>query len=115
MLERDGRTGGCCAQAQRFRASVARAVLASDLGGEVHLEFAPQGLVCTIDVPYPRGAPDEPRRPMRVLVVEDEFLVALQIEDDLVAAGYSVIGRSRASHSRFPQSAHTRSISRPLT
>jgi DNA-binding response OmpR family regulator len=28
----------------------------------------------------------------RVLVVEDEFLVALQIEDDLVAAGYSVIG-----------------------
>ncbi|WP_027997551.1 PAS domain S-box protein [Sinorhizobium arboris] len=31
-------------------------VLASDLGGEVHLEFAPQGLVCTIDVPYPRGA-----------------------------------------------------------
>lgn len=32
-------------------------VLASDLGGEVHLEFAPQGLVCTIDVPYPRGAP----------------------------------------------------------
>lgn len=28
----------------------------------------------------------------RVLVVEDEFLVALQIEADLVAAGYSVIG-----------------------
>ncbi|AFL49822.1 PAS domain S-box-containing protein [Sinorhizobium fredii] len=29
-------------------------VLASDLGGEVQLEFAPQGLVCMIDVPYPR-------------------------------------------------------------
>lgn len=29
-------------------------VLASDLGGEVQLEFAPHGLVCTIDVPYPR-------------------------------------------------------------
>ncbi|WP_037469956.1 PAS domain S-box protein [Sinorhizobium fredii] len=29
-------------------------VLASDLGGEVQLEFAPQGLVCTIDIPYPR-------------------------------------------------------------
>ncbi|HXV31987.1 MAG TPA: response regulator [Sinorhizobium sp.] len=28
----------------------------------------------------------------RVLVVEDEFLVALQIEDDLTAAGYTVIG-----------------------
>ncbi|MEY9999931.1 PAS domain S-box protein [Sinorhizobium fredii] len=31
-------------------------VLASDLGGEVQLEFAPQGLVCTIDIPYPRDA-----------------------------------------------------------
>jgi DNA-binding response OmpR family regulator len=28
----------------------------------------------------------------RVLVVEDEFLVALQIEDDLLSAGYTVIG-----------------------
>ncbi|QFI69818.1 response regulator [Sinorhizobium alkalisoli] len=28
----------------------------------------------------------------RVFVVEDEFLVALQIEEDLVAAGYAVIG-----------------------
>ncbi|MBP1884610.1 response regulator [Sinorhizobium mexicanum] len=28
----------------------------------------------------------------RVFVVEDEFLVALQIEDDLVAAGYVVVG-----------------------
>ncbi|OAP39934.1 histidine kinase [Sinorhizobium glycinis] len=31
-------------------------VLASDLGGEVQLEFAPQGLVCTIDIPCPREA-----------------------------------------------------------
>ncbi|AUX80019.1 PAS domain S-box protein [Sinorhizobium fredii] len=29
-------------------------VLASDLGGEVKLQFAPQGLVCMIDIPYPR-------------------------------------------------------------
>ncbi|MDK1387855.1 hypothetical protein ILFOPFJJ_05340 [Ensifer psoraleae] len=28
----------------------------------------------------------------RVFVVEDEFLVALQIEDDLIAAGYVVVG-----------------------
>ncbi|MQW89475.1 response regulator [Sinorhizobium saheli] len=28
----------------------------------------------------------------RVLVVEDEFLVALQIENDLAAAGYTVVG-----------------------
>ena len=32
-------------------------VVASDLGGEVHLEFAPQGLICTIDVPYPLETP----------------------------------------------------------
>ncbi|THK36121.1 PAS domain S-box protein [Ensifer sp. MPMI2T] len=31
-------------------------VLASDLGGDVRLEFASQGLNCTIDVPYLRGA-----------------------------------------------------------
>ncbi|MCA1449894.1 PAS domain S-box protein [Ensifer sp. IC3342] len=31
-------------------------VLASDLGGDVRLEFASQGLSCTIDVPYLRGA-----------------------------------------------------------
>ncbi|WEX75443.1 PAS domain S-box protein [Sinorhizobium numidicum] len=30
-------------------------VVASDLGGEVRLEFAPRGLICTIDVPYPVG------------------------------------------------------------
>lgn len=28
-------------------------VLAADLGGEVRLEFAPHGLTCTVDVPYP--------------------------------------------------------------
>ncbi|AFL49823.1 DNA-binding response OmpR family regulator [Sinorhizobium fredii] len=31
-------------------------------------------------------------QPCRVFVVEDEFLVALQIEDDLIAAGYLVVG-----------------------
>ncbi|MFD2347678.1 PAS domain S-box protein [Sinorhizobium terangae] len=31
-------------------------VLASDLGGDVRLEFASKGLNCTIDVPYLRGA-----------------------------------------------------------
>lgn len=31
-------------------------VLASDLGGDVRLEFASRGLNCTIDVPYLRGA-----------------------------------------------------------
>ncbi|HXV31986.1 MAG TPA: PAS domain S-box protein, partial [Sinorhizobium sp.] len=32
-------------------------VVASDLGGEVRLDFAPQGLTCTIDVPYSGGTP----------------------------------------------------------
>ncbi|PDT53137.1 MULTISPECIES: response regulator [Sinorhizobium] len=31
-------------------------------------------------------------QPYRVFVVEDEFLVALQIEDDLITAGYLVVG-----------------------
>ncbi len=33
-----------------------------------------------------------PSGPHRVFVVEDEFLVALQIEEDLVTAGYAVVG-----------------------
>ncbi|MBP2233535.1 DNA-binding response OmpR family regulator [Sinorhizobium kostiense] len=33
-----------------------------------------------------------PAEPCRVFVVEDEFLVALQIEEDLAAAGYMVVG-----------------------
>ena len=36
------------------------------------------------------NATSEPRA--RVLVVEDKFLVAIQLEDDLKAAGYAVVG-----------------------
>ncbi|MBS3647681.1 response regulator [Pseudaminobacter sp. 19-2017] len=32
------------------------------------------------------------REPLRILVVEDEFLLALVLEDDLAAAGYTVVG-----------------------
>jgi two-component sensor histidine kinase len=30
--------------------------LAAELGGEARLEFAPDGVTCTIDAPLPRGA-----------------------------------------------------------
>jgi DNA-binding response OmpR family regulator len=36
--------------------------------------------------------PADPSQRTRILVVEDEFLVALAIEHDLAAAGYSVVG-----------------------
>lgn len=41
----------------------------------------------------PRNDSDlAPENRMRVLVVEDQFLVAIQLEDDLKAAGFSVVG-----------------------
>jgi CheY-like chemotaxis protein len=35
---------------------------------------------------------DQPRAAARVLVVEDEFLLACSLEDDLTAFGYAVVG-----------------------
>ena len=39
-----------------------------------------------------RGDPQLRKDSMRILVVEDEFLVALQLEEDLHAAGYAIVG-----------------------
>lgn len=39
-----------------FGSQVLERGLAHELGGEVHLEYRPEGLVCTLDVPDPRSA-----------------------------------------------------------
>lgn len=38
--------------------------------------------------------PSLPRTPSRILIVEDEFLIALTAETELVAAGFSVVGKA---------------------
>lgn len=88
--------------------------LAADLGGDVDMDFAAAGLKCTIRIPIegcvmhradgeePHRSPDRAgpaaARPprdsarTRILVVEDEFLLASVLTNDLASAGYSVIG-----------------------
>jgi PAS domain S-box-containing protein len=41
-----------------FGSQVIERGLAYELGGKVHVDYRPEGLVCTIDIPAPRGAAD---------------------------------------------------------
>ena len=76
------------------------------LGGKADFDWAPTGLRCTLTVPRgerldagaPAGevrAPHPPVRPIaarRVMIVEDEALVALVLADHLTEFGLSVVG-----------------------
>jgi PAS domain S-box-containing protein len=95
--------------------------MASDLNGDVELDFALEGLKCRIAFPLEGHWPaviDEPARPFvadpsrprldpapasrphddqalrgkRVLVVEDEFFLRLELEEWLRSAGCAIIG-----------------------
>jgi PAS domain S-box-containing protein len=90
---------------------------AGDLGGICACDFRAEGLVYTLQgpftmqqhapgtVPYPGNgevpAEDEPAaegvkgRSRRILVVEDEALVALQLQEDLESEGHYVVGPAR--------------------
>lgn len=84
------------------------AAAASEIGARADVAFLPEGLTYTfagpIDpgikahpasaVPEPEVAqPPEPEaKPARVLVVEDEPLVALQLQSDLESEGHHVVG-----------------------
>jgi hypothetical protein len=104
--------------------------LASDLNGTVKLDFRENGLICRIAFPVDRQAAvlredavaeigaqsvdtwqvaelaptrtthGDQRSGARVLVVEDESLLALEVEHALNSAGSSVIGRSAISPRR---------------
>ena len=87
---------------------IERALLAN--GGETRIRYLPDGLACDIRLPLPDDALSDLFRAVpvgiaappaaaedgvagrQVLVVEDEPLIALDIEDRLVAAGCEVIG-----------------------
>jgi CheY-like chemotaxis protein len=91
--------------------------LAADLGGEVEMNFAAAGLTCTIRIPLSENAfgtvadfaarkPARPATPargeasateggrpqLRILVVEDEYLLANALANDLASAGHAVVG-----------------------
>ncbi|MDN3721862.1 HWE histidine kinase domain-containing protein [Roseibium salinum] len=84
--------------------------------GEVHLDFGADGIVCDIELPLPEeerysfteaaiGANNEnlvrkgagsARHGKRILIVEDEPLIAMELESTLASHGFEVVGP--ASH-----------------
>jgi two-component sensor histidine kinase len=95
-----------------FGLQLIRSTLAHDMGGSSELRFDPEGLVCRIELGLEHGAggvaaqdageggmADEEARPdalagRRILVVEDEYLVAMEVERMVAAAGCRVVGPS---------------------
>jgi PAS domain S-box-containing protein len=92
-----------------FGLKVIRTSIENQLNGKAIFEWVPPGMQCTLAIPLDRygsardskpvgdGVGDGarlPRPPMgqRVLLVEDEALVAMMIQEWLTEAGYSVIG-----------------------
>jgi PAS domain S-box-containing protein len=84
-------------------------------GGETRTQFAAHGITCLITVPLPDTQMTEARRfglaatgpgleeiaarerspvAKRILIVEDEPLIAMDIEDTLTAHGYCVVGQA---------------------
>ena len=97
-----------------FGLKVIRTSIENQLNGKAIFEWSPPGMQCTLAIPLGRygtaresqpadsGAADGARvrssSGQRVLLVEDEALVAMMIQDWLTEAGHSVIGPiSRAS------------------
>jgi PAS domain S-box-containing protein len=97
-----------------FGLKVIRTSIENQLNGKAIFEWSPPGMQCTLAIPLGKygtarepqpadsGATDgaRPQSPsgQRVLLVEDEALVAMMIQDWLTEAGHSVIGPiSRAS------------------
>ena len=74
------------------------------LGGKTKFEWLPSGLRCTFTIPRgertahdekteaPPAAQTAPLRARRVMIVEDEALVALVLADQLADMGLSVVG-----------------------
>jgi two-component sensor histidine kinase len=76
--------------------------LAYEVGGSSHLSFAPGGVTCRIEMPLrqvteagavlARRATSRGLRGLRVLVVEDSALVAMEIQSALRAEGVEILG-----------------------
>jgi len=107
-------SGGPRTQAPRrrgFGLTMIEANIESSLGGTMQIDWLPEGLRCVVAIPR-RNLTQQPRRDSRaapvasrrasnapadanikrVLVVEDEVLVALILKDLLQGLGYEVVG-----------------------
>jgi PAS domain S-box-containing protein len=95
--------------ARSFGLNVIRASIESQLGGKATFDWDPKGMRCTLSIPWREAmGPRAPKRAgngadvgatparmannRRVLLVEDEALVAMMIQEFLTEYGHSVIG-----------------------
>ncbi len=94
--------------ARSFGLNVIRASIESQLGGKTTFDWNPEGMRCTLSIPRhdtgisgaskkTNGADNTQGPPKiaygrRVLVVEDEALVAMMIQEFLTEYGHSVVG-----------------------
>jgi two-component sensor histidine kinase/DNA-binding response OmpR family regulator len=101
--------------ARSFGLKVIRASIENQLSGKAAFDWAPQGMQCMLSIPLrdtagarelkkaANGAANgmkqaSPTAGRRVLLVEDEALVAMMIQESLTECGHSVVGPiSRAS------------------
>ena len=91
-----------------FGLNVIRASIEQQLGGKATFEWEPTGLQCTLSIPLfkspnehapnggeaadPAATPAKRTSNRRVLLVEDEALVAMMIQECLAERGHSVLG-----------------------
>jgi two-component sensor histidine kinase/DNA-binding response OmpR family regulator len=96
-----------------FGTRIVKASIEGQLGGQAHFDWRPEGLRCTLTIPLANGilvherecvdgkiaaeADIPPLRPVevrgdRILVVEDEALVAIALRESLDEMGFSVVG-----------------------
>lgn len=91
-----------------FGTKIINASIKHQMGGDVMLDWRPEGLHCTLSIPYAAqggqpSAPSPAQKPSnlvqlgtggrkRIMLVEDEALVGMMMRDILVDLGYFVVG-----------------------
>jgi two-component sensor histidine kinase len=95
-----------------FGRNLLERVFAADVQGRATLEFNAEGVRCVLEIPYARvmihpdatgpqaplpsvpasGAPSKPLRNLKVLVVEDGALIALELCETLIGYGAEIVG-----------------------
>jgi two-component sensor histidine kinase/CheY-like chemotaxis protein len=90
---------------QGFGTKIINATIKHQMGGDVALDWRPEGLRCTLSIPAGNGkvepAPSQQRDNLiklesgnrkRIMLVEDEALVGMMMRDMLLDLGYFVVG-----------------------
>jgi two-component sensor histidine kinase/CheY-like chemotaxis protein len=83
-----------------FGSTLITTTLEQQLGATVRKQWHPEGLVCDIAIPleragtsaHPAAPAADSREAKRILVVEDDMLIALDIQQTLDASGFDVVG-----------------------